>query len=178
MGYPINGQPTAALALPTFPMAAAPADGVSAAAVLRELYDQAERSISTAAAVIAAGTATIFTIAGGPIEVLELFSVCVTNNDATATLLKYTAAPTAGSATDLTIASATLASKTAGTTALCTGTFASAPTLSTNGTVAGGTTKFLVPVGVIQTITTGGATTGTWTHHLRYRPCARGVSVS
>jgi hypothetical protein len=162
----------------TFPAAAAPANNVSLAEVMREIYNQQEKVVTTAAAVIAAGTATIFTVAGGPIEVLELFSVCVTTNDATATTLKYTADPTDGAATDLSIASASLANAAAGTTALCTGTFGAAPTISANGVVAAGTTKFLVTAGVIQAITAAGVTTGTWTHHLRYRPLARGVTVS
>jgi len=180
----------------TWPTAAAYANNVSIAEVLgyvqdavrrgtgttlpanTSLADYAEAVITTAAAVIAAGTATIFTIAGGPIEVVELLSVCISSNDGTATLLKYTADPTDGAATDLTIASASLASATLGTTALVTGTFGSAPTISANGVVAGGTTKFIVTVGVIQTITTGGVTTGTWTHHLRYKPLSKGVTVS
>ena len=149
----------------------------SLAAYAKGMANLQENVVATAAAVIAAGTATIFTIAGGPIEVVELLSVCVTANDATATLLKYTADPTNGAATDLTIASASLTSAAAGTTTLVTGTFASAPTISANGTVAGGTTKFIVPAGVIQSITTGGVTTGTWTHHLRYKPLAKDVTV-
>lgn len=180
----------------TWPTAAAYANNVSIAEVLgyvqdgvrrgtgttlpanTSLADYAEAVATTAAAVIASGTATIFTIAGGPIEVQTLMSVCVTNNDGTATTLKYTADPTDGAATDLSIASASLASATAGTTSLVTGTFANAPTISANGTVAAGTTKFIVPAGVIQAITTVGATTGTWTHHLRYKPLAKGVTVT
>lgn len=180
----------------TFPSAAAYANNVSIAEVLAyvqdgvrrgtgtilpantSLADYAEAVVSTTAAVIAAGMATIFTVAGGPIEVQSLVSVCVTANDGTATLLKYTADPTDGAATDLTIASASLASATAGTTTLCTGTFANAPTISANGVVAAGTTKFVVTAGVIQSITSGGVTTGTWTHHLRYKPLAKGVTVT
>lgn len=142
------------------------------------LADYAEAVATTAAAVIATGTATIFTIAGGPIEVQSLLSVCITSNDGTATLLKYTADPTNGAATDLSIASASLGSATAGTTAMVTGTFGAAPTISANGVVAAGTTKFIVTAGVIQTITTGGATSGTWTHHLRYQPLAKGITIT
>lgn len=167
-----GGGPAAAAA------AAAPANDISLYGVLRELYNQADKSLSTAAAVMANGDTTIFTIAGGPIEVLSLMSVCVTTNDATASTLQYQADPTAGGVTALSIASASLANAAAGTTALCTGTFANAPTVTTDGTVAAGTTKFIVPVGIIKITIATGPTTGTWTHHLRYRPLARGVTVS
>ena len=167
-----------AAGITTFPAAAAPANSVSLAEVLREQYNQDEKALSTAAAVMANGDTTIFTIAGGPIEVVALLSVCATVNDGTASTLKYTADPTDGAATDLSIASASLASAAAGTTALCTGTFANAPTISANGTVAAGTTKFIVPVGIIKITIATGPTTGTWTHHLRYKPLSRGVTVS
>ena len=172
-----DGQQGAA-GIVTYPASAIPANGVSMAEVLRELYDQAEKSISTTAAVIASGTATIFTVAGGPIEVLNIISVCVTANDATATTLKYTANPTDGSATDLCAASASLANAAAGTIVNITGTVANAGVVTANGTAISQAGRLVVPAGVIQAITAVGATTGTWTHHLRYKPLARGVVVS
>lgn len=146
-------------------------------AYLKGASDLQEQVVTKAAAVIAAGTATIFTVAGGPIEVLALLSICVTGNDTTATLLKWAADPTDGAATDLCTASSTMASLLAGASAMVPGAFGSALTLTAAGTVAAGTTKFIVPAGIITTVTTGGATTGTWTHHLRYRPLAKGVTV-
>lgn len=162
----------------TFPAAALPANGVSIAEVLREAYNQQEKAVSTAAAVLANGTATIFTVAGGPIEVVELLSVCVTGNDATASTLQYAADPTDGAQTTVSGASASLTSATAGTVVLCTGTFATAASVNANGTVAAGTTKFIVPAGVVQAVVATGPSTGTWTHHLRYKPLARGVTVT
>ena len=162
----------------TYPAAAAPANAVSMAEVLREIYDQQEKSISTTAAVIASGTATIFTIAGGPIEVLNLISVCVTANDSTATTLKYTAAPTDGSPTDLCAASASLGDAAAGTIVNMTGTLANAGVVTADGAAISQAGRVVVPVGVIQAITAVGATTGTWTHHLRYKPLSRGVTVT
>lgn len=137
-----------------------------------------ESVVTTTAAVIAAGTATIFTVAGGPIEVVNIISVCVTANDGTATLLKYTADPTDGTATDLCAASASLASLAAGNVVNITGTLANAAVITTNGVAISQLGKVVVPAGVIQSITSGGATTGTWTHHLRYRPLSRGVTVT
>jgi len=162
----------------TYPAAAAPGDAVSIAEVLREIYDQQEKVATTAAAIIANGTATIFTIAGGPIEIISLISVCVTLNDATATTLKYTADPTDGAATDLCAASASLADAAAGTIVNITGTLANAAVVTATGTAIAQAGRVVVPAGVIQTITAVGATTGTWTHHVRYRPLARGVTVT
>lgn len=167
-----------ATGIPTWPAAAAPADAVSLAEAIREMYNQEEKAISTAAAVIANGTATIFTVAGGPIEVLNILSVCVTANDATATTLKYTADPTDGTATDLCAASGSLASATAGTIVNITGTLANAAVITAQGTAISQAGRVVVPAGVIQAITATGPTTGTWTHHLRYKPLARGVTVS
>lgn len=162
----------------TFPAAAAPADTVSMAEALREIYDQNERVFTTAAAVIAAGTATVFTVAGGPIEVISLISVCVTGNDATATLHKWTANPTDGTATDISAASASLANATAGTILNITGTLATATVITAQGTAIAQAAAVVVPVGVLTSITSGGATTGTWTHHLRYKPLGRGVVIT
>ena len=162
----------------TFPAAAAPADTVSMAEALREVYDQEEKVFTTAAAVIAAGTATVFTVAGGPIEVISLISVCVSGNDGTATLHKWTVNPTDGTATDISAASATLANATAGTILNITGTLANATVITAQGTAIAQAGGVVVPVGVITSITSGGATTGTWTHHLRYKPLGRGVVIT
>jgi len=192
----IYGVLAGATGIPTYPAAAAYANGVSIAEVLgyvqdavrrgtgttlpanTSLADYAEAVITTAAAVMANGAATIFTVAGGPIEVQAILSVCVTGNDATATTLKYTADPTDGGATDMCAASASLASAVAGTTVHITGTLADAAVIAANGTAIAQAGRIIVPVGVIQAITATGPTTGTWTHHLRYKPLAKGVTVS
>lgn len=142
------------------------------------LYDHSPRCVKTATAVIAAGTATIFTVAGGPIVIDSLLAVCVTGNDATATLLKFAADPTDGAATDLCAASATLASAAAGTVVSITGTLANAAVITTAGTAIAQAGRVTVLPGVIQTITSGGATTGTWYVAMRYRPVCPGVTVT
>ena len=167
----------------TYPSAAAPANAVSMAEVLREIYDQQEKVVTTVAAVIANGTNTQFTIAGGPIEILTLLSVCVVANDATASTLQWTVDPTDGAATTISGASATLASVAAGTIVNINGVLATAAVITAAGTAisqgSGGTGGGIIaPVGVIQSIIGVGATTGTWTHHLRYKPLARGVTVT
>jgi hypothetical protein len=142
------------------------------------IFDFLERGVKTGTAVVAAGTATIFTVAGGPIVVTHLVGVCVTGNDTTATLLKFTADPTDGGATDLSAASATLASAAAGTMLNITGTVANATVITVAGTAIEQAGGIVVPAGVIQTITTGGVTTGTWYFAMRYKPLAPGVTVT
>jgi hypothetical protein len=166
-----------------YPSAAAPANGVSMAEVLREIYDQQEKVVVTSAAVIGAGTNTQFTIAGGPIEILNLLSVCVTVNDSTASTLQWTVDPTDGGATTICGASASLGDAAAGTIVNINGVLATAAVITAAGTAisqgSGGTGGGIIaPVGVIQSIVGVGATTGTWTHHLRYKPLARGVTVT
>lgn len=164
----------------TFPASAAPANGVSIAEVLRELYDQSEKAVTNTTAALVNAT-TIFTITGGPIEVLSLVARCATGNDATASTLQWSADPTDGAAATFSGASASLASALAGATVVLQGTtLATAPVVNTSGVGLGqGTTSgIVVGAGIITTTVGVGSTTGTWQHHLRYRPLSRGVSVS
>lgn len=140
--------------------------------------EQDDQSLWTAAATMVNGT-TIFTIAGGPIEILQLGAVCITGNNATASTLQYSADGADGSATTITGASASLANKAAGTiVAAVPGTLATAAAVYDNGVGIGATVPIIVPAGVITTVIGVGSTTGTWRHFLRYRPLTSGVTVS
>lgn len=164
----------------TFPAAALPATGKSVAAVLRENYDQSEKVAVRAAGVLVNGQ-TIFTIAGGPIKILELVAVCVTANDTTASTIQFSADGTDGAATTFTGASATAASKVAGVMLVCDFTaLATAPAFIAAGVglAAVQTNGIIVPAGIITTVVGVGSTTGTWTIHMRYKPLARGVTVA
>jgi hypothetical protein len=165
----------------TFPSAALPADGISLAALLREAYDQGGKAVTSATAVMVNGT-TIFTVAGGPIKIEELVSYCVTANDTTASTLQWSADPTGGAAaTTFSAASASLASAAAGTTVVLNMTaLNTAPDIVVTGVSLGGvvTRGIIIPAGIITTVIGVGSTTGTWRHHLRYRPLARGVTVT
>jgi hypothetical protein len=164
----------------TFPAAAAPANGVSIAEVLREEYDQAEKCVTNTTGTLVNGT-TIFTIAGGPIEILSLVARCVTTNDATASTLQWSADPTDGSAATFSAASASLANVAAGGMVVLQGTsLATAPIVNATGVGLGQTVTngIVVGAGIITTTVGVGSTTGTWQHHLRYRPLSRGVTVS
>ena len=117
----------------------------------------------------------LFTLSG-PIQILTLMSVCVTANNATASTMQYQSVPTVGDPTTISGASASLASATAGTTALLTPTaLSTAPTLAT--AAAGGVqlgpdlaNRIIVKNGTIKVVVGVGSTTGTWKHILHYLP--------
>lgn len=127
---------------------------------------------------------TLFTVAGGPIQILALQSVCVTANDATASTLQYSSSPTVGSATVFSGASAALTSATAGTSVTLNATsLATAPDIvaaSSGGISLGANVgnKIIVQAGTITAVIGTGSTTGTWKHYISYIPLAPGVTVT
>ena len=139
------------------------------------MWASQDKAFKSATAVMVNGT-IVFTITGGPIQIQELLSVCVTANDATASTLQWQSVPTVGTATTITGATATLASATAGTTVLI------QPTALTTAPVivaaaAGGLhlglvaqNHIIVKEGTLKTVIAIGSTTGTWYHCLRYSP--------
>lgn len=140
--------------------------------------DVGEKSIIQDAAVMVNGN-TAFTIAGGPIEIMQIGALCVTANNVTASTLQWSADGTDGAATTITGASASLASAAAGTVvAAVPGTLATAPAIYANGVGIGATVPIIAPAGVITIVVGVGSTTGTWRHFLRYRPLATGVTVT
>lgn len=176
----IRSQLSGTVGVATFPAAAAPANSVSLAEVLREMYDLQDKCVVNTTAVLVNGT-TLFTIAGGPIEILSLVARCVTANDGTASTLQWSADPTDGAAATFSGASASLASAAAGAMVVLNGTaLSTAPTVNATG-VGLGMTVFngiVIGAGIITSVIGVGSTTGTWQMHLRYRPLARGVTVS
>ncbi len=144
------------------------------------IVDMQEKSVSGSTAVMV-NADTIFTIAGGPIEILSLVSVCITLNDGTASTLQYSADPTVGAATTFSGASASLANAAAGSgavlnmTALDTAVDLIDPLV---GLTAVHTRGVIVNAGIITVVIGIGSTTGTWKHYLRYRPLSTGVTVT
>ena len=139
--------------------------------------------------VVASGTAamvnadTIFTITGGPIQIVSLHSECITTHQAVATTAQYQSNPTVGSATTISGATTTLSGVAAGTTfRLAPTALSTAPVISlaAAGGVQLGTNvaNFInVNAGTIKlVIATGG--TGTWKHYLSYIPLAPNVVVT
>lgn len=141
------------------------------------IYDSLEKTVMTTAAVMVNGT-DIFTVSGGPIQIIQIGALCITANDGTASTLQYRADGTNGSATTITGASASLASAAAGTIAVAVaGTLATAPAVYANGVGILGTVDIIVPAGIIEIVVGVGSTTGTWRHFIRYRPLCIGGDV-
>lgn len=156
-----------------------PGATTSQTAYLKGHSDLQERVALKAAATITNGQ-TLFTVAGGPVEVMGLVSICVTGNDGTASTLQYSATPTSGSAQTISGASASLASALAGASVTLAGTaLATAALLNANGpNLIANPGTVMVPAGTITAVVGVGSTTGTWRHYIRYKPLAAGVTVS
>lgn len=146
---------------------------------LEDVEDRMARTAVKAAATMTNGQ-TIFTVAGGPIRVLSLVSICVTGNDGTASTLQYSATPTSGSAQTISGASGSLASSLAGASVALAGTaLSTAALLNANGpNLMANPGTVMVPAGVITMVIGVGSTTGTWAHYIRYEPLTTGVTVS
>ncbi len=127
---------------------------------------------------------TVFTVGGGPIQILEIFSVCITANGATASTMQWNLTPTVGSAKTLSAASASLANLEAGSTVTLNPTsLATAPTIVS--AEAGGVSicanvsnRIIIPDGVISLVIGVGSTTGTWKHYIRYEPLAPDAMIN
>lgn len=122
---------------------------------------------------------TLFTVAGGPIMVTGLVSICLTANNATASTLQYEAISTLGTLTGtISGASATLASAVIGTVVALQGiALSTAPVIGATGVQLLSAVSIVVQAGTINAVIGTGSTTGTWTHYLRYQPMAAGVTV-
>lgn len=147
------------------------------------ISDVGEKCVIKAAATMT-NNQTMFTIAGGPIMIVELLSECITTNDGTASTLQYRSNPTVGSAATISGASASLASVAAGATVrLAPTALSTAPVVAL--AAAGGAqigtnvaNRITVQPGTIQMVIGVGSTTGTWKHFLRYQPLGTGVTVT
>ena len=157
----------------------APGTTKSLAAYAKGSIDVQEKVARAGTAVMVNGN-TLFTIAGGPIEIMSLVSVCATANDATASTLQYSVTPTVGAAQTISGASASLANAAAGASVTLAGTaLATAALYNANGpNLIANPGTIYAPAGTITAVIGIGSTTGTWTHYLRYKPLATGVTVT
>ena len=151
----------------------------SVAAYAKGTADLQERVAKKTAAIISNGL-TLFTIAGGPIKIEALFSICETANDGTASTLQYSVTPTSGAAQTISAASASLASAAEGASVTLAGTaLSTAALLNANGpNLIANPGTVMAPAGTITAVVAVGSTTGTWAHYIRYKPLAVGVTVS
>lgn len=120
---------------------------------------------------------TIFTIVGGPVEVINIEGLVVVALAATANLAKLTAVATGLTAVDLCAASADLTGAAVGTVLSITGTLANAMVISANQTRIAQATRVIVHPGIIRVNTTGTMATGTVKWSMRYAPLAAGAYV-
>jgi hypothetical protein len=158
-----------------------PGTTVTLQAYLKGIVDLQGNVVATSTAAALTNGATIFTITGGPIVVLDIFSICIATGDGGAATLQWSATPTVGTATTISGASGSLATAVAGST--LTGILTAlntAPTLNTTGPglISTGPSRILIPAGTIKSVVGGSASTATWIHYMRYYPCAKGVSVA
>jgi len=102
----------------------------------------------------------------------------VTGNNATASTLQFSTDPTDGGATTISGASGSLANKAAGTIVNITGALVDGAVITDAGTAIMQAGHILIPAGIVTLVVGGGSTTGTWTIHMRYKPMARGVTVT
>lgn len=143
------------------------------------------QATSTGAALLVNGT-TVFTIAGGPIRITDLFSYVIVGGDATAATLQWSADGTVGAATTISAASSALTSLAAGGIVYNNfTTINTAPVITQTAGVAlfGATTStgggIYVPAGIITMVIGSGPTvTATYQHFMRWIPMARGVTVT
>lgn len=142
------------------------------------IFPGAEKPATTSTKVMT-NADIIFNVAGD-IEILNLFSECITPNGAALSTLQYTCTPTVGAATPISGASASLANATAGTIVSLDGTaLSTAPTVTPAGVALGQVARpILMTRGTISLTIGTGPTTGTWKHYLSYRPLEDGAYVT
>jgi hypothetical protein len=129
----------------------------------------------------------VFTIAGGPIQIVDLLSECITVDDVTNSTMQWQSAPTVGTATTISGASGSLGS---GTIPAAGATVRLAPTLLSTVPVtalasAGGVqlgtnvaNRITVNPGTLKLVIGVGSTTGTWKHRLLYKPLNKHATVT
>ena len=171
----------------TYPAAAAPANAVSMAEVLREIYDLGERVASNTAVALTGGTvADVFTIAGGPILILGLWVDITTAVSANACAIHFESDPTVGASnTDIAegTAGADITGLAVGSVVHLNGDSQDIMKLAVNGTdlpmMENQNGGIYCPVGGIDMdLANSDPTTGIATLWLRYKPLARGVTVT
>jgi hypothetical protein len=171
----------------TYPSAAAPANAVSIAEVLREVYDLGERVASSSGVDLTGGDVEdVFTIAGGPILLCGLWVDITSAVSANACLIHFESDPTVGASnTDISEGTAApdIASAALGDVFHINGDSQDVMKKAANGTdlpmIENQNGGIYVPVGGIDLkLSTSDPTTGAATIWMRYKPLARGVTVT
>jgi hypothetical protein len=143
-------------------------------------WQQQEKSLQTNTPTTLINGTTVFRVTGGPILLQQLVSYCISANDATASLLTWSADGDVGAATAITGPTLTLASAIAGTCIVCSFSALNiVPAIAATGVSLSGTlaTGIVIPAGIITTTVTVGSTTGTWLHFMHYTPMSPAAYV-
>lgn len=147
---------------------------------ITSIIDLTDHVTKTNAAAMSNGLAVFNTT--GDVLIYALASECYTANDATATTLQYNVTNLATSTSQtISAATATLASKTVGTSVLAQlGAVTNAPVVTNaSGVGAFPWGAIRVPGGCTINLVIGvGSTTGTWKHYVRYEPMEAGAMIS
>lgn len=153
-------------------------------AYIQGILGMSEQCLGKAAQAIT-NAGTIFTVAGGPIEVIDLILICIVGADSTAATIQFESIPTVGSTVTISGASASLANVAAGTTVVlnfaATAILSTAPTIGASGAQAflKSTSGIIIPAGTINTVVGSGPfVSATYSPFIRFRPLARGVTVT
>jgi hypothetical protein len=123
----------------------------------------------------------VFSVIGGPIQILSLVSICQTANDSTASTAQWATLSTLGAlAGTISAASASLASAAIGEMLVLQGTALNTALLleATGVGITAVPGSIVVQAGAINLTIAVGSTTGTWKHYMRYRPIAAGATVT
>jgi hypothetical protein len=114
------------------------------------------------------------------IHLVNLFSECITANNATASTLQYQVVPDVGAPGTISGVSASLASAIAGSVIVIDGaSLSAAPPVSSSGIVLAPAARgIILPPGTIRLVVGVGSTTGTWLHSLHYYTLHPGASAS
>lgn len=143
----------------------------------------APRCVASSAKTLTTGAINMFTIAGGPIKILELVGIVTTVVQSQTTSTKVTVTTTSPAATvDLSAAAVDLTGAAAGasirhinTTGILT--VVTAGFVMEGNAFATNDTQYLVPAGTMQINNASASNTGAITWYLRYVPLAPGVTV-
>lgn len=133
--------------------------------------------LKTAANLPASGAGTIFTVSGGPIEILEIYGIVTTVIQTQACNLSLEVIDTASTTTTAICGTVNISAAAVGSFLTITGTLATAMIVNAGGTCIGQATPVVVPVGTIKALTSA-TNTGQVQWGIRYRPLAAGATVA
>lgn len=124
----------------------------------------------------ASTTATIFTVSGGPVLILDLFGEVTTVFASGANNFKYSITDTASSTTTDISANADVASTAVGSFITLNTSLGGATLITAGGTGIANNAQVRAPIGSIK-VTTSATKTGNLRYQIRYRPLAPGAKV-